>query len=55
MRLPVITLELPHAGIMPTPAQSQRIWGDMLTWLQTNLPNQAPAYLRRPPQNLLIR
>jgi len=55
MRLPVITLELPHAGIMPTPAQSQRIWGDMLSWLRNNLPNQAPTYLRRPPPNLLIR
>lgn len=44
--LPVITLELPHAGIMPTPAQSQRVWGDMLTWLEHNLPKDAPMYLR---------
>src|SRR3546814_10170937 len=36
--LPVITLELPHAGIMPTPAQAQRVWGDMLSWLEGNLP-----------------
>ncbi|WP_241696243.1 M14 family murein peptide amidase A [Solimonas terrae] len=44
--LPVITLELPHAGIMPTPAQSQRVWGDMLSWLQANLPKEPPIYLR---------
>ncbi|NKF21043.1 murein peptide amidase A [Solimonas sp. C16B3] len=50
MNLPVITLELPHAGIMPTPAQSQRIWGDMLAWLQQNLPEKKPAplYMRLP-------
>lgn len=40
--LPVITLELPHAGSMPTPAQSQRIWSDMISWLQQNLPAAAP-------------
>lgn len=44
--LPVITLELPHAGIMPTAQQSQRVWGDMLGWLQHNLPKQAPMYMR---------
>ncbi|MFT4045702.1 MAG: M14 family zinc carboxypeptidase [Solimonas sp.] len=43
--LPVITLELPHAGIMPTPQQSQRIWADMMTWLQHNMPEQPPAQL----------
>jgi murein peptide amidase A len=38
LKLPVITLELPHAGIMPTQTQSQRIWTDMLSWLGENLP-----------------
>ncbi len=37
---PVITLELPSAGIMPTPAQQQSIWGDMLEWLNKNLPKR---------------
>ncbi len=41
--LPVITLELPHAGIMPTAAQSQRIWADMQSWLEKNLPRQVAA------------
>ncbi|WP_238388253.1 M14 family murein peptide amidase A [Sinimarinibacterium sp. NLF-5-8] len=44
--LPVITLELPHAGIMPTPQQQARIWADMLTWLERNLPREAPLYFR---------
>ena len=38
--LPVITLELSSAGQMPTPAQQQSIWGDMLAWLNKNLPNR---------------
>lgn len=45
--LPVITLELPHAGIMPTPAQSQRIWSDMISWLERNLPRDEPALYQR--------
>lgn len=37
LKVPVITLELPSAGIMPNAMQAQRIWGDMLKWLETNL------------------
>lgn len=45
--LPTITLELPHAGIMPTFDQSQRVWADMLTWLEEHLPNaDAPLFQR---------
>lgn len=40
--VPVITLELPRAGIMPTAAQSARIWTDMLTWLENTLPDGPP-------------
>lgn len=39
--LPVITLELPHAGLMPSPSHARRIWTDMLTWLTENLPKRA--------------
>ncbi|MGH8446898.1 MAG: murein peptide amidase A, partial [Solimonas sp.] len=46
LNLPVITLELPHAGIMPTAQQSQRVWSDMLTWLEHNMPKEAPMYMR---------
>lgn len=45
--LPVITLELPHAGIMPTALQSQRIWADMLEWLEENLPASEPPLYQR--------
>jgi hypothetical protein len=47
LSLPVITLELPNAGLMPVPAQSQLIWNDMLTWLEKNLPKHAPPLYRR--------
>lgn len=40
--VPVITLELPRAGIMPTPTQVTRIWTDLLAWLDDNLPSGAP-------------
>lgn len=45
--IPVITLELPNARLMPTPRQIQRIWDDMLTWLDRNMPkHDSPLYLR---------
>src|SRR5690606_37420160 len=46
--LPVITLELPHAGSMPNEQQSQQIWSDMLRWLDLNLPRSetTPLFLR---------
>ena len=47
LQLPVITLELPHAGLMPTAAQSQRIWSDMLSWLEKTSPGCAPCRCRR--------
>lgn len=45
--LSTITLELPHAGILPTSAQSQRIWADMLIWLEKNLPKAGAPLFRR--------
>jgi protein MpaA len=39
--IPVITIELPNAGTMPPDAEVLRIWQDMLTWIQRNLPAQA--------------
>ena len=40
--IPVITIELPNAGTMPPEAEIQRIWQDMLSWIQRNMPAQAP-------------
>ena len=34
--IPVITLELQHAGIMPTRNQISRIWTDLVRWLIRN-------------------
>ena len=35
--VPVITLELPHAGIMPTRKQISRLWTDLVRWLVRNI------------------
>jgi protein MpaA len=35
--VPVITLELPHAGIMPSRKQISRLWTDMVRWLIGNV------------------
>ena len=35
--VPVITLELPHAGIMPTSKQISRLWTDLVRWLVRNV------------------
>ncbi|MDQ9169071.1 M14 family murein peptide amidase A [Oxalobacteraceae bacterium R-40] len=37
--IPVITIELPNARAMPSRQEVQRIWQDMLTWIQTSVPS----------------
>jgi hypothetical protein len=37
-RIPVITIELPYAGIMPSSAQISHIWTDLVQWLIKNTP-----------------
>lgn len=39
-RIPVLTIELKHAGIMPSPNEINDIWVDLIRWLQKNLPAQ---------------
>jgi murein peptide amidase A len=34
--VPVVTLELPHAGIMPTSSQISHLWTDLVRWLVRN-------------------
>ena len=34
--VPVVTLELPHAGIMPSKQQISRLWTDLVRWLVRN-------------------
>ncbi|MFI4939450.1 MAG: M14 family murein peptide amidase A [Burkholderiales bacterium] len=38
--VPVITIELPNARTMPSDAEVKRIWLDMLSWIQRNVPQQ---------------
>ena len=35
--IPVVTIELPYAGIMPTKAQMSNIWVDLVRWLRRNV------------------
>lgn len=35
--IPVLTLELPHAGIMPSKSQQQDLWQDLQNWLMDNV------------------
>jgi hypothetical protein len=46
MSVPVITIELPHALVLPPDAEVLRIWQDMLTWILRNVsttPSKEPA------------
>ena len=43
--IPVITIELPHAGIMPTPKQISHIWVDLVRWLKKNTPRKPETIL----------
>lgn len=36
-KIPVVTIELPYAGIMPTPAEVSGIWTDLVRWLAKNI------------------
>ncbi len=37
MKIPVVTIELPYAGIMPTPSEVAHIWRDLVSWLRKNI------------------
>ena len=36
--IPVVTVELPYAGIMPSEREVSRIWVDLIRWLKGNVP-----------------
>jgi len=38
--IPVITIELKHAGIMPSRNEISHIWVDMVRWLRKNTPRK---------------
>jgi len=37
LNIPVITLELPHSWVMPSEAESTKIWEDIVRWLKKNV------------------
>jgi len=41
--IPVITIELPNAFDMPPETEVRRIWVDMLTWINRNVPRETLA------------
>lgn len=41
--IPVVTIELPYAGIMPTKQQISSIWIDLVQWLKRNAIEPAPT------------
>lgn len=38
LKIPVVTIELPSAGIMPTDEEISQMWTDLVGWLVNNLP-----------------
>jgi hypothetical protein len=40
-KIPVVTIELPYAGIMPTDKEINDIWRDMVRWLSKNITEEA--------------
>lgn len=44
--IPVVTIELPHATIMPADAEVQRIWQDMQSWIRRNVRVQSKVGIK---------
>ena len=40
-QIPVVTIELPYAGIMPTPGEISSIWTDLVKWLSENIQEES--------------
>ncbi len=45
--IPVVTIELPSAGIMPPVSEQKRIWLDLVRWLKTRLPAEPATHTSR--------
>jgi len=39
-KIPVVTVELPYAGIMPSKQQASKMWTDLIHWLRYNIPKE---------------
>ncbi|MEQ1636770.1 MAG: M14 family zinc carboxypeptidase [Methylococcales bacterium] len=49
LSIPVITLELPNAGIMPSKSDIHDIWEDLVYWLKTEHPKIKSAQIKSTP------
>lgn len=45
--IPVVTIELERAGIMPSIEEQRGIWLDLVRWLKTRLPEEPPTHTSR--------
>ncbi len=52
-KVPIITIELPNALAMPPEAEAKRIWQDMLTWIQRNVPQKAAIPVKQ--KSMLVK
>ncbi|MBI1732711.1 MAG: murein peptide amidase A [Gammaproteobacteria bacterium] len=50
-RIPVVTVELPYAGIMPKPGEIGEMWRDLVRWLSNNTPSRQPIAGAKPGQD----
>jgi hypothetical protein len=47
-RIPVVTVELPYAGVMPKSGEIADIWRDLVQWLGRNIPVRQPMAGQQP-------
>ncbi|MBF0096656.1 MAG: succinylglutamate desuccinylase/aspartoacylase family protein [Magnetococcales bacterium] len=43
LKIPIITIELPHAGIMPNANEIETIWADLVGWMRGHVFDHTPA------------
>ncbi|TNF36255.1 MAG: murein peptide amidase A [Gammaproteobacteria bacterium] len=49
LNIPVVTVELPYAGIMPSDLEISRIWVDLVAWLRQHIPHNTRVATLPPP------
>ncbi|WP_130470258.1 M14 family murein peptide amidase A [Candidatus Magnetaquicoccus inordinatus] len=42
LKIPIITIELPHAGIMPNNSEIESIWSDLVGWMRNHVFDHTP-------------
>lgn len=53
LKIPIITIELPHAGIMPSPAETESIWSDLVGWMRGHVFEQGHVPEQSVPEGTL--